>query len=295
MRLTLFTIVIPAFFLFFGIYTYFSFYDSKLHVTICDVGQGDGIVIRTPRGHVIVFDGGPDQSILRCLDSSLPFWQKSIDIVLLSHPHADHLNGLVDVFAHYAVKKFATEAVGNTSYGYKALQNEVEKEGISWELLEIGDIVKTDDEVTFTIIGPSEEFVKKTVAGGLVLSSGEVPTLEVLVSYGDFDLLLTGDSQHQELKEAISAYQHLFDGHSGRRSIEVLQVPHHGSRTGLTKALVAWLHPTIATISSGKGNSYGHPASEIVKTLREHGVEVHRTDTEGNLRLVTDGKTYNLQ
>lgn len=295
MKLVIFTIGITSFFIIFGIYQYVIFNDGKLHVTVCDVGQGDGVVMRTPRGHVVVFDGGPDQSILSCLDKSLPFWQKTIDLVLLSHPHADHLNGLVDIFDHFYVRKFATEGIANTSFGYKTLQKKVDSEGVSWDILEAGDRFQTNDFVHFQVVGPSKSFMQKTTSGGIILSSGEVPTLEILVSYRDFDIFLTGDSQHEELEEAISTYQSFFMGPEGRRSIEVLQVPHHGSRTGLTKKIVSWIDPAIATISSGKGNSYGHPAPEVLQILKEHSVEIYRTDQQGDLRLSTDGKSYNLR
>lgn len=284
----IFAVAIVLFFAGLSLYQVIIFNDGRLHVTICDVGQGDAVVIRTPAGQVIIFDGGSDREVLGCLSRSLPFWQRRIDLMLLSHPHADHLNGLVDVLKSYSVRQFATEDLANSSDGFKALQASVKKEGIIWQTLLRGDSIKMSGGLNLIVVGPTKEYLDKTSINGQI-SSNEFASLEMLLKYGEFKMLLTGDSQYQQLTEAISLHRELLS------DITVLQQPHHGSRTGITPEIISILSPDLAAISVGVKNSYGHPAPNILSMLQNAGVRISRTDKEGDLRLVTDGKSYNLQ
>ena len=97
----------------FSFYQWFKFFDGKLHIVFCDVGQGDAIYIRTPKAFDILVDGGPDDSILSCLSNHMPFWDRKIDLVILTHPHADHLNGLIPLLQNSQGRSFATESLTN--------------------------------------------------------------------------------------------------------------------------------------------------------------------------------------
>lgn len=281
-------LVIILFFIGFASYQIVTLNDGKLHVTVCDVGQGDAVIIRTPDRQTVLFDGGPDRRVLGCLSRALPFWEREIDLVILSHPHADHLNGLVDVFKSYSVGQFATEELANSSEGFGALEAAVKREGIIWQTLINGDNIKMSRGVNLTVVGPTQEYIDRTSIDGKI-SASEFASLELLLSYGDFAMFLTGDSQHQQMTEAISLHQELLS------DIVVLQQPHHGSRTGITPEIISVLSPQMVTISVGADNSYGHPAPEVLKILQEARVQIHRTDTEGDLKLVSDGKSYSLQ
>lgn len=279
---------IIVFFACFSTYQAVSLNDGKLHVTVCDVGQGDAVIIRTPDRQTILFDGGPDTKVLGCLSRALPFWQREIDLVILSHPHADHLNGLVDVFKSYSVGQFATEELANSSEGFGALEAVVKKEGIVWQTIINGDNIRMSRGINLIVVGPTQEYIDNTSVDGKI-SASEFASLELLLSYGEFRLLLTGDSQYQQLGEAIVLHPEILS------RITVLQEPHHGSRTGITPEIIRTLSPQIVTISVGRENSYGHPAPSILTILQNTHVQIHRTDTEGDLRLITDGKSYSLQ
>lgn len=214
------------------IYEFIRFNDGKLHVVFCNVGQGDGIFIRTPKGLDVLVDGGPNDSVLSCLSSHMPFWDRTIELAILTHPHADHMRGFVSVFKRYKVLSFATENLSNDTVLYREVMKEVSSKGRSAsgrknQNLTAGDKFKTRDGVMFKILGPSEEFIERTSPTGKIGESREFGSLITLVSFGSFDVLLTGDSQIESLKEALA----------DNFSIEIFQIPHHGSRFGLNKSI----------------------------------------------------------
>lgn len=263
----------------FSLYQAVMFYDGKLHIIFCSVGQGDAIFIRTPQGSSILVDGGPNEAVLDCLSRHMPFWQRRIDLVLLSHPHADHLNGLIGVVNHYTVGGFATEKLNNTTAGYIELMKLVEQNHIMTQFVYKGDELILSDRVILRVLGPTKDFLTRTSPSGIVGESREFGSVIPLISYGSFQALLTGDTQSGELSDAIV-------GLSDR--IEVLQVPHHGSKTGLTSQILDRINPQVTVISVGR-NNYGHPSPQTLKILREKGTRILRTDKDGDVEIISDG------
>ena len=256
------------------VYEFIRFNDGKLHVVFCNVGQGDGIFIRTPKGLDVLVDGGPNDSVLSCLSSHMPFWDRTIELVFLTHPHADHMRGLVSVFKRYKVLSFATENLSNDTVLYKEI---LKASGRKNQNLTAGDKFKTRDGVMFKILGPSEEFIERTSPTGKIGESREFASLITLLSFGSFDVLLTGDSQSAGLREALA----------DNFSIEIFQIPHHGSRFGLDQDIIKRLNPKLSVISVGK-NNYGHPSKEVLGLLKNQGVKVLRTDQHGNVEITVD-------
>lgn len=262
-------------------YQYVKFHDGKLHVVFCDVGQGDAILIRTPEGNTLLYDGGPDQKVLSCLQEHMPFWDRSIELMLLSHPHADHLIGLTSVLKRYTVLSFDTERLKNETAMYTGLLDLLRKQKAKTRFVLRGDSYTTSDGVVLCVLSPSREYLEETSPGGLIGERKEFASLIIKLSYKDFDVLLTGDSQKEAfLREEFAA-----------GSVEVLQVPHHGSRTGLDRQVLHLLRPTLAVISVGE-NNYGHPSTEIVKILSEEDIKILRTDRNGNIEIVSDGNKW---
>jgi len=268
------------------VYQNITYNDKKLHIVICDVGQGDGIFIRTPRGIDIVMDGGPDNKIIDCIGKHMPFWDKTIEIVILSHPHADHLTGLIALSKHYAIETFVTENLKNNTVGYQALLQSLASRKIRINYVYAGDKFKIKDGVSFEIVGPSREFLQETSPSGEIGDTGELASLESILTYGEFSMLLTGDSQVLELQGALKFIN---------SSISALQVPHHGSKFGLNQEILNTLNPKLAVISVGKDNKYGHPNPFTLDLLRNLEIKTLRTDQVGDIEIISDGNGFSTK
>lgn len=270
------------------VYQYVSFNDGKLHVVFCDVGQGDAIFIRTPKGTDILVDGGGNDSALSCLSNHMPFWDKSIELMILTHPHEDHLRGLLSVLDAYAVSAFYTEDLVNTSTGFQKLMRSIQEKQIQKRFLFAGDSFSTKDGLRFYVVTPTQAFLSQSSPGGEIGESREFGSLSIVLEFGTVTLLLTGDTQAPQLEEALRQAQ-------GELSqVDVLQVPHHGSKTGLSEKILENARPKLAVISVGAKNRYGHPAGLTLRLLDQFGIPVKRTDKDGEVELVTDGSEFQL-
>ncbi|MBI2036143.1 MBL fold metallo-hydrolase, partial [Candidatus Microgenomates bacterium] len=136
--------------------------DGKLHLVFCDIGQGDAIFIRTPQKTDILLDGGPDRRVLDCLSKHMPFWDRTIDVVILSHPHQDHFAGLIDVLQSYTVLSFYSENLVNKSAGFRELQNALSAKDEKIRYLSTGDVLKTKDGLSMEVLAPSQTFLDRT-------------------------------------------------------------------------------------------------------------------------------------
>jgi competence protein ComEC len=272
------------------LYQYHKFHDGKLHVIFCNVGQGDGILIRTPRGTDIIYDGGPDRAILSCLTDHLPFWDRSIELMVLSHPHADHLIGLLSVMKRYTVSSFDTERLTNRTSMYTALEELLKVQHTKTRNILAGDRFSTKDGVVLEVLGPTQKYLIETSPNGMIGEKKEFASVVLRLTYGKFDVLLSGDSQVLGLSEALGELGRL----GGLGSIEVLHVPHHGSGYGLDQNVLELLGPKLAVISVGK-NNYGHPAKSTLQLLESQGIKVMRTDRGGEIEIVSDGKRWEVR
>jgi len=276
-------------------YQYFKFHDGKLHIVFCDVGQGDGILIITPSNKHIMIDAGPDSKIIDCLSEHMAFWERVIDVAIITHPHADHFMGYYYVIDRYRIDQFATEALSNKSAGFEGLMKRIDERGIPKQLVYKGDrwrvpsYAKASDgkgDVIIAIAGPTKEFLERKDPDGVIDNSAESASLATLVGYGNFSALLTGDAPVDEMQE-------IAEGEIGEigeiRGLDILQIPHHGSNTGIDEGVLDELAPHMAIISVGK-NSYGHPTKRVLDLLAERGIKPLRTDQLGDIELVSDGK-----
>lgn len=258
--------------------------DGKLHLVFCDVGQGDAIYIRTPNGQDILIDGGPNDRVLSCLGQHMPFYDRTIEIIALSHPQADHLNGLISVIERYNVNYFVSNGIGSQTEGYNKLVGLINNKKIKIKNEKAGGKILVDSLDLITV-WPTEELITSQDVLGVATTGLSVneSSLILRLNYGQFDALFTGDVS----KEVLSRLYYDFG-----EPIEVLKVPHHGSKTALPEGFLEEIKPQLAVISVGK-NSYGHPAKETIRKIKEiSGIRVLRTDQDGEIEIISDGKSW---
>lgn len=282
MKKILFIFFIASIFLIFLIFFYsLKFNDGKLHVVVCDVGQGDGIFITTPTNAQILIDGGPDKEILTCLASNMPFWDRSLDAVILTHAHADHYAGLIDVIERYSVKSFYTENVPVSSDSYKLLKLRLAEKNLSASYLTSTDELVDKSGMRITTIWPRLGVLERAYQNESNIDLNALSLVQIL-EYGEFQLLLTGDAGSNELDQLTLEIG----------DIDVLKVPHHGSKTGMSQIFLNSIRPELALISSGEGNKYGHPAQFSLELLKDNQIKVLRSDIDGEVEIISDGLRY---
>lgn len=262
--------------------------DGKLHITFCNVGQGDAAYIRFPDGRDMVVDGGPDDKVLQCLGRAMPFWDRHINLVVMTHPQKDHMQGLISVLERFTVDYFVRSNVDNSSEGYQKLLEEIRAKKVAVKYETAGDIID-EGKARLTLLWPSPTQITKAHSGVLGASTDKELNdycLVFLLTYGSFDALFTGDADSRV--EADYDY-----GLLATNTIEVLKFPHHGSRTAATDQFLDAVHPELAVISVGK-NNYGHPSKEALNSLENIHSQILRTDQDGDIEVVSDGKSWNI-
>jgi competence protein ComEC len=265
------------------IYQNITYNDKKLHVVICDVGQGDAIFMRTPDGSDILIDGGPDNSVLSCLSRHMPIWDRTIEVMILTHPHADHLTGLIDVLKRYRVLMFGTGKNGCSTDLCKKLIEQLKQSGTAQKYLYQGDRFAVKDGVALETLWPTQEWVNQHL---VTKSSDENGSSAIeLLTYKKFKALFTSDAQASDMEK--------IDMLTG--IIDLLKVPHHGSKTGLNSDILDILKPNIAAISVGAKNRYGHPAPFTLELLKSLNINTLRTDQAGGIEIISDGNGWRVK
>lgn len=268
--------------------------DGRLHIVFCDVGQGDAAYVRFPDGRDMVVDGGPNDRIIDCLGRHMPFWDRTIDMVVMTHPQKDHMQGLIAVLERFRVGHFVRSDIANTTQGYVTLMDAIRVKGIDQKFMTAGMSI-TIGSTSLSFLWPSETQLTKGVRASVAVSdrsdvlgttTGDLNdySLVFALRYGNFDAVFTGDADTRV--EANYRDMQLADG-----SIEVLKVPHHGSKTGMSQRFVDVLRPKLSVISVGK-NSYGHPSKEIIGMLQSRGSTILRTDERGDIAVISDGQKW---
>ena len=259
--------------------------DGRLHLITLDVGQGDAILVESPSGKTILVDGGPHPDLtLRRLAEELPLQAWTLDVVILSHPHEDHVAGLVEVLRRYEVGTVLEAGHPYDSATYPRFLAEVAADGAQLVLARTGQRVDIGDGVTFEVLYPS------AVDAAAPLPEGDINNASVVgvLRFGGFSALLTGDAE--------LPVERLLIGRDALQPVTMLKVGHHGSHSSTSPALLAAVRPMIATISTGTGNAYGHPAPETLQALADApGVTVYRTDQHGTVDVVSDGRNMSVE
>ncbi|GAB4539840.1 MAG: DNA internalization-related competence protein ComEC/Rec2 [Anaerolineae bacterium] len=248
--------------------------DNRLHVAFLDVGQGDAILITTPHGQQMLIDGGPSAAVtLWQMGRHIPFWDRSLDLVVNTHPEADHLTGLPEVLRRYRVDQVILPDVGNDTSLYAAWQTALAAEGAMLTPAQAGMRLSSGDGVWVEVLHP-----------GLVSGSDRLNDHSVVlrVGLGRVSFLLPGDIE-ADMERKLA-------GESVSLGATVLKAPHHGSNTSSCEPFLAAVDPQVAVVSVGADNTFGHPSPEVLARYAGHNIPVLRTDELGSIEFVTDGE-----
>ena len=254
-----------------------------LEVVFVDVGQGDAAYISTPLNRQIVVDGGPGRlDMVRFLGEHMPPGDRTLDLVVLTHPNADHLTGLLETMERYEVGAVLERPVDYDGPVYAAWRELAAEEGALVLEAVPGRRIETGDGVVVQVLGPPSRLLSGTE------SDVDNASVVVRVSYGEVSFLLTGD-MFSEAEAALAA--------TGRDlESDVLKVGHHGSRTSSSRDFLDAVRPSVAVVSAGAGNSFGHPHAETLEELGRYVSPemVLKTFERGDVRFVTDGETLRV-
>lgn len=259
--------------------------DGRLHLTTLDIGQGDAILLETPTGTTMLIDGGPDPELtLRRLGANLPFFVRRIDVLVLSHPHQDHVAGLVDVLARFDVGAILHAGIPFDNPAYARLVADVSDRDVSMTVARAGQGFMLDPTTSIEVVYPSET----DAAAPLPEDDINNGSVVMLVRHGGFAALLTGDAEAPIEATLVSR--------GALPVVDVLKVGHHGSASSTTPGLLDATRPSVAMISSGEDNEYGHPAHETLATLAARPeIAVYRTDLQGDIEVISDGRSYQVR
>jgi competence protein ComEC len=252
--------------------------DNNLHVSFLDVGQGDAILIHKGNQQVLV-DGGPSpQSITLELGKKMPFWDRTIELVVLTHPHPDHATGLVEVLNRYKVKQVLYPDLDYDSPTYDEWLNLIKEKDIKSTIAQAGQEIDLGDGVIIEVLNPQTPLLSDTESD--IDNNGVV----LRVSMEAVSFLLTADIQQEAEFELIARRASL--------NSTVLKVAHHGSNASTTPEFLAVVNPGVAVISVGEDNPYGHPGDEVIARLEENvsSENIYRTDEQGTIEFTTDGE-----
>jgi competence protein ComEC len=248
----------------------------KVHVM--DVGQGDAVLIEAPGGKTVLIDAGTGKA--NVADKLKQRGIKAIDLVVATHPHADHIGGMSEVLKTFDVGRYMDNGMTHTTLTYARAMGVVDRQGIGYLAAVNGRSFQLGDEVKMTVIHPRSTLLKGTRSD---LNSNSVV---IRLEHKDVCFLFTGDAETPTERDMLNR---------GIGSCDVLKVAHHGSEHSSTSAFLRAVKPRFAAISAGANNRYGHPDPEALSRLHHAGVEVHRTDQEGTITFISDGKTLTVQ
>lgn len=253
---------------------------NELMVYFFNVGQGDSALIKLPKNIQILIDGGPDERVMEKLGRHMPFYDRKIEYVILSHPHSDHLRGLLSVLNRYEVGLFIHNGVSNNTESYKLLRSVIQEKEIAELIIDSPNQIKFTKDSYIEFLYPDHS-----------LQSNELKDLNeasvvVKLTHGNTNWLFTGDIP-------TDIEEHLI-GTGIDLNVDVLKVAHQGSKTSSGDNFLDEVSPIYGVISVGE-NKFGHPHFRTLHTLKSKGIEILRTDELGDIIFRSDGEIIKLK
>ncbi len=251
---------------------------AKTRVVFMDVGEGDAILISQGSKQVLIDGGRNGKTLLSKIGRHVPFWDRTIELVIVTHPDADHIGGLPDLMSAYAVRYMLSSGATNDTDEYRLLSQAVNRPGGTEEEAAFrGTSIEFPDGGVFSI-----EYPLTPVPGNIQDTGTNASSIVTRFVYGQTSFLFTGDLPREEA--------FLPD----EEPVTILKTAHHGSKYSTSDRFLEHVSPREAVISVGK-NMYGHPSRETLERLSSHGVTVHRTDEEGDIVYVCDADACNYE
>lgn len=265
---------------------------ENVEVVFMDVGQGDAALLKFPSGQTMLVDCGKDASILSALGRNLSWFKRDLDYLVISHPHADHFGGCLDVLARFKVHHIYVN--GYNSGGQllenfnQAVKYEAQGDGAENIILSQPQTIEVGS-TTIRFLYPDHELSRdpRVPASKESLDINDTSVV-IKVSHGTQDILLTGDMEKP-------LERHIIKTNPGQLNSEILKVGHHGSDSSSSEEFVEAVKPKFCIVSSGEGNSYGHPHGSTVRRLERMGCQVLRTDQRGDILMTLTTSTSYLE
>lgn len=254
--------------------------DGLLKIHFLDVGQGDAIFIESPNGNQVLIDGGPDNKVLGKLSQVMPFFDKTIDLVLLTHAHADHVAGLVGVLERYDIENIVMTNSLYDSGQFRSWLDGVSNEGAKIVEALAGRKIDLGNGVELIILYP---FIPQDESKPK--DPNEISVVAML-KYKDFEVLLTGDLEQKQEEEILRNNLNI--------DSDVLKIGHHGSKTSTSDNFLKAISPEVAAISVGLKNRYGHPSPLVIDRLESSDVKYYLTSTKGDIKIISDGSYFKI-
>ena len=249
--------------------------DGNLHVVFFDVGQGDATFIQTPQGQQVLVDGGKfSRTLLEQLGGEMPFWDKEIDILIVTHPDNDHYLGLIDTLEHYRFRTLIHNGQEVSGSDYKLLLEKAAAKQIPIHRALAGEVIEMDNGVRLEILHPDSE---------LDGDEDNDNSIAMRLVFEDFTFLLTGDVEAGAERKMLAAGRPL--------QAVIYKAGHHGANTSSSALFLEAVRPQYVIISAGEQNNFGHPHQEMLDRAAVIGASVMRTDQQGTLEVISDGKS----
>ena len=256
--------------------------NGNLMVNFLDVGQGDSAFIETPQMHQILIDGGPDSSALRELSSFMPFFDRTIDLVILTHPEKDHMQGLIDILQRYKSDYILWTGIKKNTPEYAVWLDVLEKQKNKGAKIIIAE---SDQRITAGSVLIDTLYPLISLENEEPKSANDTSVVSHLI-FGNNSFLFTGDISSSVENKLADLYKSVLKS-------DVLKIAHHGSKYSTSEEFLQAIDPKVAVIEVGK-NSYGHPTPEVLQKLEKFGIKILRTDKDGTIKIESDGNIIKI-